>query len=90
MNVIMRHDTQDDGDDGGAGGAGAMTTSTSTGKYECDNCRTEFPNKTTADRHMLFCRTLAPPYVTSSDLARPPRGGGGWGRRRRIGVVETR
>jgi len=62
MNVIMRHDTQDDSD---GGGAGAMTTSasasasTSTGKYECDNCRTEFPNKTTADRHMLFCRTLA-------------------------------
>lgn len=62
MNVIMRHDTQDDSDGGGAGGfggSGAMTTSTSTGKYECDNCRTEFPNKTTADRHMLFCRTLA-------------------------------
>jgi hypothetical protein len=61
MNVIMRHDTTpDDSDDGGAGGGGgAMTTSTSTGKYECDNCRTEFPNKTTADRHMLFCRTLA-------------------------------
>jgi hypothetical protein len=60
MNVIMRHDTQDDSD---GGGAGAMTTSASasasTGKYECDNCRTEFPNKTTADRHMLFCRTLA-------------------------------
>ena len=60
MNVIMRHDTTpDDSDDGGAGGGGAMTTSTSTGKYECDNCRTEFPNKTTADRHMLYCRTLA-------------------------------
>lgn len=28
-------------------------------KYECDNCRAEFPNKTTMDRHMLFCRTLA-------------------------------
>ena len=61
MNVIMRHDTPDDSDDGG----GAMTTSASasasasTGKYECDNCRAEFPNKTTADRHMLFCRTLA-------------------------------
>ena len=69
MNVIMRHDTQDDSDDGGAGGGGAMTTSTSTGKYECDNCRTEFPNKTTADRHMLFCRTLA----------EIRRGGGGGG-----------
>lgn len=72
MNVIMRHDTQDDGDDGGAGGAGAMTTSTSTGKYECDNCRTEFPNKTTADRHMLFCRTLA-------EIRRGGGGGGGSG-----------
>ena len=63
MNVIMRHDTPDDSDDGGVGGSGAMTTSASasasTGKYECDNCRAEFPNKTTADRHMLFCRTLA-------------------------------
>ena len=73
MNVIMRHDTtQDDSDDGGAGGGGAMTTSTSTGKYECDNCRTEFPNKTTADRHMLFCRTLA-------EIRRGGVGGGGGG-----------
>ena len=76
MNVIMRHDTQDDSDDGGAGGgaggfggSGAMTASASTGKYECDNCRAEFPNKTTADRHMLFCRTLA----------EIRRGGGGGG-----------
>ena len=69
MNVIMRHDTQDDGDDGGAG-AMTTSTSTSTGKYECDNCRTEFPNKTTADRHMLFCRTLA-------DIRRGSGGGGG-------------
>ena len=29
------------------------------GKYVCDNCRAEFPNKTTMDRHALFCRTLA-------------------------------
>lgn len=29
------------------------------GSHECDNCRAVFPNKTTADRHMLFCRTLA-------------------------------
>jgi len=29
------------------------------GKYECDNCRADFPNKTTLDRHALFCRTLA-------------------------------
>ncbi len=27
--------------------------------HECDNCRAVFPNKSTADRHMLFCRTLA-------------------------------
>ena len=81
MNVIMRHDTPDDSDDGGGAGgggsSGAMTTSASasasasasTGKYECDNCRAEFPNKTTADRHMLFCRTLA----------EIRRGGGGGG-----------
>ena len=56
MNVIMRHDTPDDSDDGGSS---SNTITTSTGKYECDNCHTEFPNKTTADRHMLFCRTLA-------------------------------
>ena len=62
MNVIMRHDTPDDSD------GGAITTST--GKYECDNCRTEFPNKTTADRHMLFCRTLA-------EIRRGGGGGGG-------------
>ena len=74
MNVIMRHDTPDDSD--GGGGSSAMTTSTSTststGKYECDNCRTEFPNKTTADRHMLFCRTLA-------EIRRGGGGGGGGG-----------
>ena len=58
MNVIMRNDNQDDGGAGG-GSIGAMTTSASTGKYECDNCRAEFPNKTTVERHMLFCRTLA-------------------------------
>ncbi len=68
MNVIMRHDTQDN--DGGAGAGGAITTST--GKYECDNCRAEFPNKTTADRHMLFCRTLA-------EIRRGGGGGGGGG-----------
>jgi hypothetical protein len=40
-------------------GDSATTTTTSAGKYECDSCRAEFPNKTSADRHMLFCRTLA-------------------------------
>jgi hypothetical protein len=38
--------------------------------HECDNCRAVFPNKTTADRHMLFCRTLA-------DIRRGSGGGGG-------------
>lgn len=52
MNVIMSRDREDDVSAGTAGGAGA-------GKYECDSCRAEFPNKTSADRHMLFCRTLA-------------------------------
>jgi len=28
-------------------------------RHKCDNCRADFPNKTTADRHMLFCKTLA-------------------------------
>ena len=52
MNVIMSRDEVSDS---------ATTTSagTSAGKYECDSCRAEFPNKTSADRHMLFCRTLA-------------------------------
>ena len=44
--------SRDREDDVSAGTAGA-------GKYECDSCRAEFPNKTSADRHMLFCRTLA-------------------------------
>ena len=47
MTVIMTRDDAHDSDDG------------TSRKYECDNCRAEFPNKTTADRHMLFCRTLA-------------------------------
>lgn len=44
MNVVMNSDNHDGSD---------------SGKYECDSCRAEFPNKTSADRHMLFCRTLA-------------------------------
>jgi len=40
--------------------------------HECDNCRAVFPNKTTADRHMLFCRTLA-------DIRRGSGGGSGGG-----------
>ena len=27
-------------------------------KHVCDSCRAEFPNKTSVDRHALFCRTL--------------------------------
>ena len=49
MNVIMSRDREDD----------VSTATAGAGKYECDSCRAEFPNKTSADRHMLFCRTLA-------------------------------
>jgi hypothetical protein len=71
MNVVMRRNENNSSDDerdavaayGGGGGGGA------TQKYECDNCRAHFPNKTTVERHMLFCRTLA-------DIR---RGGGGAG-----------
>lgn len=60
MNVIMRneHDSSDD-EHGTATAAAVAFESGGTRKYECDNCRAEFPNKTTVDRHMLFCRTLA-------------------------------
>jgi hypothetical protein len=44
-----------------------MTLVMRDGDYVCDTCRTEFPNKTTMDRHALFCKTLA-------DIR---RGGGG-------------
>ena len=65
MSVIMRNENNSSDDEhapsstsaapyeSGGGGGGASR------KYECDNCRAEFPNKTTVDRHMLFCRTLA-------------------------------
>ena len=56
MTLVTTRDMNSNSDDGGGGsgegGGGGR-------KYECDNCRAEFPNKTTADRHMLFCRTLA-------------------------------
>ena len=58
----MNSSSDDGGHDGsgsGEGGGGAGHARSSGRKYECDNCRAEFPNKTTADRHMLFCRTLA-------------------------------
>ena len=61
MNVIMRNEENSSGDDDechmsirsqGHGHPGISR------KHECTNCRAEFPNKTTADRHMLFCKTL--------------------------------
>ena len=52
MTLVTTRDMNSNSDDDGGGGGPAR-------KYECDNCRAEFPNKTTADRHMLFCRTLA-------------------------------
>ena len=57
MTLVMKQEDYNSGGDeegGGGGGGGGPAR-----KYECDNCRAEFPNKTTADRHMLFCRTLA-------------------------------
>jgi hypothetical protein len=64
MNVVMRHENNG-GDDGSS-----SSSSGSSRKYECENCRAEFPNKTTVDRHMLFCRTLA-------DIRRGSSGGSG-------------
>ena len=61
MNLVMKDDAHDDDDAFGGSGGG--------GKYECENCHTEFPNKTTMDRHALFCKTLA-------DIRRGNSGGG--------------
>jgi hypothetical protein len=55
MNVVMRTEN---------------SPASSSQKYECENCRADFPNKTTADRHMLFCKTLA-------DIRRGGGGGSG-------------
>ena len=83
MTLVMTRDMNSnsdgghDDDDGGCSGAGGGGPARNSGrKYECDNCRAEFPNKTTADRHMLFCRTLA----------EIRRGGGGGGA---TGVSQT-
>ena len=57
MNLVMRRENTNSSDDDVGGGGAASTTGSR--KYECDNCHTEFPNKTTMDRHALFCRTLA-------------------------------
>lgn len=64
MNVIMRNENNSSDDEPGTATAVAPYESGrgaggASRKYECDNCRAEFPNKTTVDRHMLFCRTLA-------------------------------
>jgi len=64
MNVIMSRDNEHD--------VGGTAIAAGPGKYECDSCRAEFPNKTSADRHMLFCRTLA-------GIRRGGGGGGGGG-----------
>ena len=74
MNNNHSHETHgsagSDGSEGGGGGVGGGGGGG--GIYECDNCRTDFPNKTTLDRHALFCRTLA-------DIRRGSGGGGGSG-----------
>ena len=58
MNVIMDRDSGDEDTVSSSAVLGAAYGASSS-KYECDSCRAEFPNKTSADRHMLFCRTLA-------------------------------
>ena len=56
MNVIMRNkDNNSDNDEHHSYPAPPEISR----KHECINCRAEFPNKTTAERHMLFCKTLA-------------------------------
>jgi len=71
MNLVMKHDANDDDahDDNAYGGNAFGGNG---GKYECDNCRMEFPNKTSMERHTLFCRTLA-------EIRRGGGGGGGGG-----------
>jgi hypothetical protein len=51
--------SDDDGDGAGGGGGAHHGIAVAGSKYVCDNCRAEFPNKTTMERHALFCRTLA-------------------------------
>ena len=58
MTLVTTRDMNSNSDDDGGGGSGGGSGGPAR-KYECDNCHAEFPNKTTADRHMLFCRTLA-------------------------------
>jgi hypothetical protein len=76
MNLVMKHDAHDgdahDDDDYGNGNAFGGGGGGNGGKYECENCRMEFPNKTSMERHTLFCRTLA-------EIRRGGSGGGGGG-----------
>ena len=82
MNLIMKHDAHDDAhDDAHHDDYGNAFGGSCGGKYECENCRTEFPNKTSMDRHRLFCRTLA-------EIRRGGSGGGGGGGAA-AGVVST-
>jgi hypothetical protein len=54
------HSDDDGSDGGGSGGSGGGSGgSGGSGRFECENCHITFPNKTTVDRHMLFCKTLA-------------------------------
>jgi hypothetical protein len=50
---------EDGGGGGGVGGGGGIGGGNASQRHKCDNCRADFPNKTTAERHMLFCKTLA-------------------------------
>ena len=72
MNLVMRRENNDSSDDDvdSGGGGGFEGGGGGSRKYECDNCHTEFPNKTTMSRHALFCRTLA-------DIRRGSGSGGG-------------
>ena len=80
MNVIMRNEdkSSDNEED-----QHSLIHPGVSGKHPCANCHAEFPNKTTADRHMLFCKTLADirrtsggtlssiPSTTSDDVLLP-------------------
>lgn len=84
MKLVIMNQTHSSGSDsdadnrgggGGSGTAGGMnmiggSVNTNCRKYECDYCHTDFPSKTSMDRHILFCRTLA-------DIRRGSSGGGG-------------
>ena len=65
MTLVMKQEDYDSGDDepttvaAAAGTAALVAPARNSSKYECENCHAEFPNKTSADRHMLFCKTLA-------------------------------